>query len=101
VDSSEAFGVVLLEAMASGTAVVTSDLAGPRSIVHNGLNGSVFRPGDPEDLAEKIQKIIEDSSKIKEMGAWGRKFAEERYANNVLGKKLNDLYENLCRNVTP
>ena len=45
-DRSEAFGIVLIEALASGVPVVASNLPGVRSIIENGRNGFTFETGD-------------------------------------------------------
>ncbi len=52
INSQEAFGIALLEAMASGAPVVASDLPGVREVAL--LSGLVATPGDPEDLAAKL-----------------------------------------------
>jgi glycosyltransferase involved in cell wall biosynthesis len=52
VNSQEAFGIALLEAMASGAPVVASDLPGVREVAS--LAGLTARPGDAADLAEKL-----------------------------------------------
>lgn len=52
VNSQEAFGIALLEAMASGAPVVASDLPGVREVAR--LGGLVARPGDADALAERV-----------------------------------------------
>lgn len=57
-NSQEAFGIALLEAMASGAPVVASDLPGVREVAT--LAGVTARPGDPHDLASKLIATWED-----------------------------------------
>lgn len=58
----------LVEAMASGLPVICSDDCGTRCYVREGENGCIFRHKDHKDLAEKIESIIKDRSKLVKMG---------------------------------
>ena len=78
IDRSEAFGIVLLEAMASGRAVVASDLPGVRTLVRE--NGLLARPGDAADLQAKIGSLVADSARLHAMGARGRQMVLEKYS---------------------
>jgi glycosyltransferase involved in cell wall biosynthesis len=89
----EAFGVVLLEAMACGTPVVASRLPGVRSVVSDGQDGLLARPGDPGDLAAKIQTLLEDPARRRAMGAQGRAKVEARYAWPAILPRLAAVYE--------
>ncbi len=56
--SGESFGVVLLEAMASGTAIVASDIEGYRQVCRNKREGILFPPGDSVALVQAISYLI-------------------------------------------
>ncbi len=58
----ESFGIVLLEAMASGTAVVASDLEAFRRVLDNGAAGRHFTNGDPADLAAVVSELLDDDA---------------------------------------
>ena len=60
VNSMEAFGMVQIEAMFCGTPVVASDLPGVRSIVRTTGMGEIVKRGNPQDLAEKIEKVLDN-----------------------------------------
>lgn len=58
----ESFGIVLVEAMASGLPVVASDIPGYRSVVQNGVQGILVPPGDAAALADAIRKLLSDEA---------------------------------------
>lgn len=55
---NESLGLVGVEALAAGTPVIASNMAGPTGYVRNGENGWLFTPGSAEDLARKIEEYI-------------------------------------------
>jgi len=89
----ESFGLVLLEAMACGRPVVASDLPGVRSLVSDREDGLLVRPGDAQDLADKIGALVEDQARRRTMGERGRAKAEELYAWPVILPRLVQVYE--------
>ena len=88
----EAFGLVLVEAMASGRPVIASNLPGLRSVVDEGVNGLLAKPGDVEDLTEKLDSLLSHPELMLKMGTEGRKKAEARYAWHNIGVLLERLY---------
>ncbi|HUV91324.1 MAG TPA: glycosyltransferase family 4 protein [Anaerolineae bacterium] len=88
----EAFGVVLLEAMACGKPVIASNLPGVRSVVNDGQDGLLVRPGDAADLAQKLQRLLADAPGRREMGVRGRKKVEERYDWPRIVPRLEEIY---------
>lgn len=83
VDSSEAFGLVILEAMASGVPVIASNLPGVRTLVDVGRTGYLADLGDSEDLARKIRAYFSDLEKARLMGKEARNAAEEYSIKSV------------------
>ncbi len=73
----ESFGIVLAEAMASGRAVVASDIPGYRSVVQPGVNGVVSPPGDVPALAEAIVALARDPERRATLARRGRERALE------------------------
>jgi len=67
----ETFGIVLIEAMASGTSLICSNIEGYSEVVKHGINGLLFENKKEKDLAEKIEILINDKNlreKLKEKG---------------------------------
>src|SRR5204863_348884 len=54
----ESFGIVLLEAMAAGCAVVASDIHGYKRVVQRNVSGLLVEPRDPDALAEALERLI-------------------------------------------
>jgi phosphatidylinositol alpha-mannosyltransferase len=55
--TGESFGIILLEAQASGTPVIASDIQGYRTVIKDGGNGILVRPKDPDAIADAITSI--------------------------------------------
>lgn len=68
----ESFGIVLLEALAAGTAVVASDLPGFRSVVDDGVTASLVPPGDVVGLADAVDRLLRNPRRREAMVAAGR-----------------------------
>lgn len=86
---SESFGVVILEGMAAGTAVVASDLPGYRWVGENAAR--YFRPGDPRALAESLEVLLHDAGLRSELAARGRVRAS-RFDWQVLLPRVEQAY---------
>ena len=77
--AGESFGMVLIEAMAAGTPVIASQIAGYSDVVTNGVDGILVPPADPQALAEELQILWHEPERLAAMGEAGRRSAE-RYA---------------------
>jgi phosphatidylinositol alpha-mannosyltransferase len=69
---NESFGIVLLEAMASGCPVVASDIPGYRSVVQPDVNGMMFTPGSVESLTDTLVRLVNDPERRQQLAARGR-----------------------------
>ncbi|MFH1819649.1 MAG: glycosyltransferase family 4 protein [Pseudomonadota bacterium] len=83
----------LLEAAAMGLPVVTTDAAGCRDVVEDGVNGYLVRARDAADLADKMERMIALSSEARlEMGRRGRKKMECEFNERiVIDRYLDEL----------
>jgi len=80
VDRSEAFGIVTLEAAASGIPSIVSDLPGVRIVVEDGVTGLRVPPGDVEALSRAMTALFADAERAQAMGRAARERAERRYS---------------------
>ncbi len=105
----EPFGIINLEAMACGTAVVAAAVGGIKEVVIHGETGylvaleqqqeSPFEPTDParfsRDLAARINELMADPAKCRAMGQAGRRRAEEVFGWPIVARQTIELYEKL------
>jgi phosphatidylinositol alpha-mannosyltransferase len=73
----ESFGMVLLEAMAAGCALVASDLDGHRNVATDGVDALLTPVGDAAALAKTLRRVLDDASLRAELVAGGRRRSEE------------------------
>jgi len=91
----ESFGIVLLEAMAAGTAVVAADLAGYRSVVTSGEDGILFPVGDVRQLVQALADLLAAPERRRQLVEAGTKTAAAHdwgvVADRVRGAYLDAL----------
>ena len=76
---AEPFGMVAVEAMASGRPVVASNVGGLADSIVDGETGFLVPPGDPEALAEKLRLLLDDPVMRAEIGRRGRRRVEQNF----------------------
>lgn len=89
---TEGLGVVLLEAMASGTPVVATRLGGIVDIVVDGETGLLV-DDDPRALATAIRRILDDPEAAREMGERGAERVRRAFDWDTILDRLEDVYE--------
>ncbi len=93
----EAFGLVLIEAMALSKPVIASNLPGVRTVVDNDINGFLVEPQNVDELSSKIQYMFQRGELMKKMGINGRKKVEDNYSWINIIKKLEKEYEEVLK----
>jgi phosphatidylinositol alpha-mannosyltransferase len=90
--SGESFGMVLTEAFAAGTPVIASAIAGYSDVVSDGVDGLLVPPGDPQRLAEELQRAHYEPERLQAMGEAARRSAQ-RYAWPRVADQVTAVYE--------
>ena len=81
----EGLSNVLLESLATARPIITTDRAGCREVVEDGVNGFVVKQKDSADLIEKIEKFISLSNEERKlMGLSGREKVEKEFDRNIV-----------------
>ena len=91
----EPLGIVNLEAMACGTAVVGSRTGGIPEVVADGETGLLVPVGEPEPLAEALNVLLRDPDRAEAMGQAGRKRAVSEFGWPAIAAQTADLYAEL------
>jgi len=79
-NDDEGFGMVLLEAQSCGKPVLAGDSGGTRETMLLGETGVIADCTNPESLAESVVELLQDTSRLKQMGLNGRKFMEKSFS---------------------
>ena len=90
---AECFPLVLLEAMAAGLPIVTTDEGAIPDIVRDGENGYVCPIHDPESVADALRKLLSDSELRKKMGECGRQRYQEEFTAEAFESRFIGILE--------
>ena len=93
----EPLGIVNLEAMACGTAVVASRVGGIPEVVADGETGLLVPPGDPVALADALNTVLRDTGRAAAMGQLGRKRAIAEFGWQAIAAQTVALYAEFAR----
>jgi alpha-maltose-1-phosphate synthase len=91
----EPLGIVNLEAMACGTAVVASRVGGIPEVVAEGKTGLLVRPDSPDDLADALNVMVRDPALAEAMGQAGRERAVAEFGWPTVAEQTLALYSEL------
>lgn len=96
VQTSEAFGLVQIEAMSFGKPVINTNLAsGVPYVGQDGVTGLTVKPGDIGELAQAMAWLSEHREVSEEMGTAARRLVEERYQMQKMLDNVKNLYDGL------
>ncbi len=96
---SETFGVVLLEAMQFELPIVAARWRGIPAVVTHGENGYLVPPGDPDALAEQLDRLLCDPLLAADLGRCGRRKYETDFTLQCYHKRLQDMFDLLSRKI--
>ena len=89
----ESFGIVLIEAMATGLPVIATEYPGVRAVIEPGDNGVLVPRGDVDAIAAALRAMAElDDGERRRMGSAGREKAEREWAWPALVARMDDAY---------
>jgi glycosyltransferase involved in cell wall biosynthesis len=93
---NESFGIVLLEAMATRTAVLASDIEGYRDVVTDGREGLLVTPRNPRALARALARLLTDSALREACAARGLGNVK-RYNWDIVADEIMQVYRDVIR----
>jgi glycosyltransferase involved in cell wall biosynthesis len=93
--NEEGLGVVILEAMASGIPVISTDCGGPATVVIDGETGCLIGVGDVEAMALQMRRLLVDASLRRRMCEAGRRLVEENFSLKAAGEAYLGKYDEL------
>jgi L-malate glycosyltransferase len=90
----ESFPIVLVEALACGKPIITTDVAGNPFAVFDGKNGFLVKPGDWKSISEKVIYLFKNKEIMKRMGEES-KIKANLYDWDIIAKQTRDIYEKI------
>lgn len=93
----EPFGLVLVEAMAAGTALIAADGGAVREIITHGDDGLVMPPGNHEALAVALLELCDDPERRAALAAAGERTARRRFDAARMTRSMEELYRSVVR----
>jgi len=93
---AEGLPLVVLEALATGTPIIASKVAGIPDIIQEGYNGLIVPPKDVELLAAAIQKLAYTPDIQKKMSAHARQTVSQEFSWKSIAKEVLRVYEKVC-----
>lgn len=91
--SSEALGLVILEALSCGKPVIASRLDGIPETLSEGVNGLLVPPRDVDGLAYAMNRLADDRALARRMGGQGREWVLSRFSLACVGRQTLALYQ--------
>jgi glycosyltransferase involved in cell wall biosynthesis len=94
---SELLGLVLLEAMASGTPVIASRLGGLPEVVQDGVTGYLVEPGNAPELHDRLAELLGDPARARRFGSAARELVCDRFTWQQCAERCLAAYDEVAR----
>lgn len=94
---TEALGLSLLEAMASGCPVIGTKVGGIPFVIKNGYNGLLVEQKDSKEFAKAIIALLKDGKSSQRLGNNAAKFARKNYSWDKVSRDFTKIYEDLLK----
>jgi len=91
--SHEGLPLTILEGMAYGMATIASNIGGIPSAITDDVNGYLIKPGNVEQLTNRLQALLEDQQRISEIGTAARKTTIEHYSKEMMVEQTLAVFE--------
>lgn len=92
VDTSEAFGLVYVEAMACAKPVIGPRLPGVRTVIDDGVTGLLVDPGNEDDIVQALDSLLADPAYRQRLGAAGLAKVQQRYTWPLVAERVEEVY---------
>ena len=92
----ETFGMVLVEAMAAGTPIVTTDAPGVKDVIEDGKSGIQAESGNVDSITRSIVEVLQNQELSSRLIANGLKLAEDFYDWNRVSAEYLDFYKHVA-----
>jgi glycogen(starch) synthase len=91
----EPFGLVALEALAAGAPLIVADTGGLSEMIDGTDAGLMFEPGNPDELARQILRVLKDGALARSMTAHAEELVRRRYAWDAIAESTAAVYSQI------
>lgn len=95
---TESFPLVILESARQKRTVIATNVGGIADLIDDNFNGYLINPGDSDDLAEKMYKLLDDNEKSRVFGLKLYEKAKNNYAIENMGQSYLEIYDKAMKN---
>jgi L-malate glycosyltransferase len=97
--SAEGFSNALLEYMAAGKPIVTTDVGAAREVIRDGRNGFIVAPDDDAAMFERLAQLVDDADRRQAIGLAARVSVEQKFTREAQLTAITTLYDDLLEKV--